>query len=29
MLAKAGDFAVKIPEGQTEVVVPDHEKEEK
>jgi hypothetical protein len=29
MLAKAGDFAVKIPEGQTEVVVPDHSKEEK
>jgi hypothetical protein len=26
MLAKAGDFAVKVPTGQSEIVVPDHDK---
>jgi hypothetical protein len=29
MLAKAGDFAVKVPTGQSEIVVPDHDKDQK
>jgi hypothetical protein len=29
VLSKAGDFAVKVPAGQTEVVVPDHSKTQK